>query len=136
MAAPRAGQRALGDQAAFLASTTFLPSIILVPERGLLSTAMRRGFIASGAHALEVDLQDAVGQRRTDDLDVIGKAEAALESARRDAAVEVGDAFARLAEVAADDEQVLRAVISTSFSPNPATAIMIRYVSSPVFSML
>ena len=30
--------------------------------------------------ALEVDLQDAVGQRRTDDLDVVGEAEAALES--------------------------------------------------------
>ena len=46
---PRArGSVDLGDQAAFLASTIFLPSTILVPEAGLLSTAMRRGFIASG----------------------------------------------------------------------------------------
>jgi hypothetical protein len=38
---------------------------------------------------LHVDSQDAVGQRRTDDLDVVGEAEAALESARRDAAIKV-----------------------------------------------
>ena len=50
--------------------------------------AILRGFIASGSLADEVDVQEAVLQRRARHLDVVGELEAALEGAGGDAAIE------------------------------------------------
>ncbi len=89
--------------------------------------------------ANQFDLQQAVGQRGILHLHVIGKLEAALEGAASNAAIQkraVGGVVVVALLLALDDQRVFVRDQFSSSSEKPATASVMRYAFSAVFSML
>ena len=95
---------------------------LAVPDRDL-ARLFRLGDLAH-----EVDVQETILKLRAGDLDVVGKLEAALERAGRDALIEHLALLlvALLLLLAADREVFSLASIVRSFSEKPATAIEMR----------
>ena len=81
-----------------------------------------------GNVALQIDVQQAVLQRGAQDLDMVGKLEAALEGARGDAAIEHLGAFAvgLFLALALDGQHVAVSLDGDVLSEKPATAIEMR----------
>ena len=93
---------------------------------------MRRGFIASGISALQIDDEQAVLEACALDLDVIGERELPLEVAGRDAAME--EVLAFLLAFAAFERQGVLLTRQRDFlgdEPASATEIWKRFSSKP-----